>query len=45
MGPINFGPDWFWKLLGLLVVAGSAATVYLIVKGIIWLINHITIML
>jgi uncharacterized membrane protein len=41
--PKDILPDWFWKLLGLLVVAGSAATVYLIVKGIIWLINHITL--
>jgi hypothetical protein len=43
MGPPDIGPDWFWKLLGLSAFVGFASLVYLVVKAILWMINHISI--
>jgi hypothetical protein len=43
MGPINTGPDWFWRLLGILAVVGIISAIVWIIKGIIWCINHIQI--
>jgi hypothetical protein len=37
----NLGPKWFWRLLGICAVIGIIAACIWIVKGIIWLINHV----
>lgn len=47
MGPINLGPDWFWKLILALVIVGLGSgvyfTIYFTIKAIIWLIEHVRI--
>ena len=43
MGPIDLGPDWFWRLIGICAIVGSVTVVVMIIKGIIWLLNHIEI--
>jgi hypothetical protein len=43
MGTPDLGPDWFWKLVGVTAIAGFASLVYLVVKAILWIINHISI--
>ena len=37
----DLGPEWFWNLLGVLAVIGIIASLVWVVKGIIWLINHV----
>lgn len=39
----DFGPEWFWKGLGCLALIGIIGVVFSIVRGIIWLFNHVTI--
>ena len=43
MGPPDLGPEWFWKLLGFLAALGLVAAVVWSIKGIIWLIRHVSI--
>lgn len=43
MDSIDLGPEWFWKLVGFLAGVGLIAGVIWIIKGIIWLFNHVTI--
>ena len=38
---MDFGPEWFWKLIGLLAIVGLISVVISVVKGIIWIINHV----
>lgn len=41
MGPIDVGPEWFWKLLFILAAMGAIAGVYGVIKIGIWLFNHL----
>jgi hypothetical protein len=43
MGPINLGPDWFWKLMAVCAVIGLVGTIAFVIKSIVWLVNHIHI--
>jgi hypothetical protein len=35
------GPEWLWKLLGLLIIIGLVTIVVWTVLGVIWLFNHV----
>lgn len=37
------GPDWIWKLIGILVVLGFLTLVYLVTSGLVWLFKHVHI--
>lgn len=37
----DLGPEWLWYLLIIMGFIGIVAVVIWIIKGIIWLINHI----
>lgn len=39
MGPIKFGPKWFWDALITLALVGIVASGYFLVKTIIWIIQ------
>lgn len=43
MGPINTGPEGCWKAAFVLAILGIISFFYLLVKGGIWLFNHIKI--
>jgi hypothetical protein len=38
---IDFGPDWFYKLLLVLAAIGAIAGIYGVVKITIWLFHHL----
>jgi len=35
------GPEWFWRLLFFLAIAGAVAVAMTIVKFFIWIFSHI----
>jgi hypothetical protein len=37
----NLGPEWFWYLIFICALVGFIGGIVMIVKGIIWIINHI----
>lgn len=39
----NTGPDWIWTAIPILALIGIIALLVWIIKGIIWLFNHIQI--
>jgi len=43
MGPINLGPEWFWKTLFVLAFIGALVGIMYIVQAVIWLLNHVHI--
>lgn len=38
----NLGPEWFWYLLFLCGIIGVIASIVWVIKGIIWLCNHVS---
>ena len=43
MADYDFGPEWFWRLFGLLAIVGVIAVIVWAIKAVIWLLNHVTI--
>jgi hypothetical protein len=43
MWKIDFGPTWFWVLLGICAVCGFVTAIVFIVKAAIWLFTHVQI--
>jgi ABC-type sugar transport system permease subunit len=41
MDGFNLGPDWFWKVLRLLVVIGALTVLLSLIMGIIWAVKII----
>jgi hypothetical protein len=41
MENIDFGPAWFWRLVGIMAAVGFVAAIIWAIKGIIWLFNHV----
>lgn len=39
----SFGHNWAWVLIGVCAVIGFFSAIYFLVKGIIWLFNHVQI--
>lgn len=39
----DLGPNWFWRLIGILALVGLVSFLIWAVKGIAWLIQHIKI--
>ena len=37
----DLGPEWFCNLLMILAILGVLSSIFWIVKGIIWLFNHV----
>lgn len=37
----NLGPEWFWYLLFIMGAIGFIASIVWIIKGIVWLFNHV----
>jgi len=43
MGPINLGPEWFWRFMVFLSVCGAVALLMLLIRVVAWAVNHIRI--
>lgn len=39
----DLGPEWMWKLVGLLALVGIISGIIWLIKGVMWLFNHIQI--
>jgi hypothetical protein len=39
----NLGPEWVWRLFAALIFVGSFSIIFIVVKGIIWAVNHVHI--
>jgi hypothetical protein len=39
----DLGPNWFWRLMGILLLVGIVTFIIWAIKGIAWLIQHVKI--